>query len=83
MHDLDSKYYNLVNERIFYYLLSGKTYREIAQEYYPHDLNKFIYQVRKLREQLLLRNRRQLVYFAIVNNLIKIRHPELISGSQF
>ncbi len=72
MHDLDSKYYNLVGEMVFYYLLSGKTYREIAQEYYCHNINKFIYKVRKLREQLFLKNRRQLVYFAIVNGLIDI-----------
>lgn len=72
MYNLGSKYYNLVGERVFYYLLSGKTYREIAQEYYCCDLNKFIYQVRRLREQLLLKNRRQLVYFAVINELVDL-----------
>ncbi len=72
MHDLCSKYYNLVGERVFYYLLTGKTYKEIAQEYYYCDLNKFIYQVRRLREQLFLKNRRQLAYFAVVNELVNL-----------
>ena len=72
LHDLGSIYYDINNDRVFYFLISGKTYREIAKEYYCYDLNKFIYAVRKLRERLGLRNRRQLAYFAVVNKLVDL-----------
>jgi len=70
IYDVNSKYYDLPNTEICFYLLTGKTYRQIAQDYYLFDLNKVIYKVRKLREMLDLRNRRQLAYFAVVNGLV-------------
>ena len=57
--------------KIFYYLLTGLSYREIGIKFYYHNTNKFIYQVRKLMKQFNIANRRHLVYFAIKNNLIK------------
>ena len=72
MIDLDSKYYNLYNERIFYYLLSGKTYREISRQYFSFNINKVIYKVRKLKKQLNLCSRGQLAYFAVINKLVDI-----------
>lgn len=68
--DIYSKYYDLPHAEILVHLLTGKTYAEIAQEYYLFDLNKVLYKVRKLREKLCLRNRRQLAYFALVNGLV-------------
>ncbi len=68
--DIYSKYYDLADTDMLFYLFSGKTYAQIAQEYYLFDLNKVLYKVRKLREKLCLRNRRQLVYFALVNGLV-------------
>ncbi len=56
--------------KIFYYLLTGLSYREIGIKFYYHNTNKFIYQVRKLMKQFNIANRRHLVYFAIKNNLI-------------
>lgn len=67
-----SKYYNLPHSEMLSYLLSGKTYRQIAKEHYLFDLNKVLYKVRKLRETLCLRNRRQLAYFALVNGLVDV-----------
>lgn len=72
MNDIYSKYYNLPDSEMLSYLLSGKTYTQIAQEYYLFDLNKVLYKVRKLREKLCLRNRRQLAYFALVNGLVNV-----------
>lgn len=77
MIDLDSKYYNLYNERIFYYLLTGKSYRKLAEEFYSYDINKLIYKIRKLREELNLCNRRQLAYFAVENKLVDIEKVKL------
>ena len=72
MNDIYSKYYNLPHSEMLSYLLSGKTYAQIAQEYYFFNLNKVLYKVRKLRETLCLRNRRQLAYFALVNGLVDV-----------
>lgn len=72
MYDINSKYYDIENDRIFYCLLTGKTYRQIAQDYYLFDLNKVIYKVRKLCKKLSLRNRRQLAYFAVMNGLVDV-----------
>lgn len=59
--------------KIFYYLLTGLSYREIGIKFYYHNTNKFIYQVRKLMKQFNIANRRHLVYFAIKNHLIDIK----------
>lgn len=68
--DIYSKYYDLPNSEMLSYLVIGKSYRQIAQEYYLFDLNKVLYKVRKLRKKLCLKNRRQLAYFALVNGLV-------------
>jgi len=72
MQNIDPKYYDIMDGGIFTYLLSGKTYYEIARDYYLYDLNKVIYKVRKLRKKLSLKNRRQLAYFAVVNKLVDL-----------
>lgn len=70
--DIYSRYYDLPNSDILIHLLTGKTYKQIAQDYYFFNLNKVLYKVRKLRETLALRNRRQLAYFALVNGLVDV-----------
>lgn len=77
MIDLSSKYYNLYNDKLFYYLLTGKSYRKIAEKYYSHDINKLIYRIRKLKKELSLSNRRQLAYFAVENKLVDIEKVKL------
>lgn len=69
-HDLDNKFYNLQEDKIFYLLLTGLSYRKIAEQYYSFQLNKLIYKIRKLRKEFNLQNRRQLAYFAVKNHLI-------------
>ncbi len=70
-------YIDLCNNRIFYLLLSGLTYTEIAEKYYQRHKYKFIYQVQKMFKTLNIRNRRQLAYFAIKNNLVDLNRIEV------
>ncbi|CDE62266.1 unknown [Fusobacterium sp. CAG:439] len=77
MIDLNSKYYNLYNDKLFYYLLTGKSYGKIAEKYYSYDINKLIYRIRKLKKELSLSNRRQLAYFAVENKLVDIEKVKL------
>ncbi len=70
--DVGSEMFYLQNCQIFYLLLSGLTYTEIANKYYSRNKNKLLYTVRKLLKELELKNRRQLVFFAFANDLIKI-----------
>ncbi|MCD7780119.1 MAG: hypothetical protein LUH05_05550 [Candidatus Gastranaerophilales bacterium] len=62
--------YNLKNDRIFYLLLSGMTYREIANKYYLRQYYKVSSLIRNMLKELNLQNRRQLVYYAYKKNLI-------------
>lgn len=57
-------------ERIYKYLSTGMTYREIANEYYYRDLNKFLSELKKIMKGLNVQNRRQLLYIAYINNFI-------------
>ncbi len=66
----EDKFYMLKEEKIFYQLLTGLSYRKIAEKYYTFQLNKFVYRVRKLMKELNLQNRRQLAYFAIKNHFV-------------
>lgn len=77
MIDLSSKYYNLYNDKLFYYLLTGKSYGKITEKYYSYDINKLIYRIRKLKKELSLSNRRQLAYFAVENKLVDIEKVKL------
>lgn len=77
MINLSSKYYNLYNDKLFYYLLTGKSYVKIAEKYYSYDINKLIYRIRKLKKELSLSNRRQLAYFAVENKLVDIEKVKL------
>ncbi len=74
MIDLSS---NLYNDKLFYYLLTGKSYGKIAEKYYSYDINKLIYRIRKLKKELSLSNRRQLAYFAVENKLVDIEKVKL------
>lgn len=74
MIDLSS---NLYNDKLFYYLLTGKSYGKIAEKYYSYDINKLIYRIRKLKKELNLSNRRQLAYFAVENKLVDIEKVKL------
>ena len=69
-HDMDSEFYEIQDNPIFYYLLTGLSYREIGIRFYYHNTNKFIYRVRKLMKKFNLVNRRHLAYFAVKNHLI-------------
>ncbi len=62
--------YNYLGERIYKYLSSGMTYREIANEYYCRDLNKFLAELHRVMHGLKAQNRRHLLYLAYENNLI-------------
>ena len=75
-HDVDSELYLYKNNPIFYYLLEGLTYNEIARKYYCFNKNKFVYAVRKLLKRFNLTNRRQLVYFAVLNELVEIKYAK-------
>lgn len=74
--DATSKYFYLQNNRVFYFLLSGLTYTEIANIYYFRQKYKFVYEVRKLARELQLTSRGQLVNFALVHKLI---NPEKLA----
>lgn len=63
-------YEQIPDMKVIYCLLTGLSYREIGMKFYYHDTNKFVYKVRQLLKIFNLANRRQLVYFAVKNNLI-------------
>lgn len=69
MHDVGTKLYEYCNERIYKYLFSGMTYKEIANKYYYRDINKFLTELRRVMQGLNVQNRRQLLYLAYENNL--------------
>ena len=75
-HDMDSEFYEIQDNPIFYYLLTGLSYREIGIRFYYHNTNKFIYRVRKLMKKFHLANRRHLAYFAVKNHLINTQKLE-------
>lgn len=62
-YDIDSEYFELQNDRIFYQLITGLSYRDIANKYYLRNKNKFVYKVRKLMSKYNIQNRRQLVFW--------------------
>lgn len=68
-------YYEDAGRREFYYLTTGLTCEEIGRNFYLYHVNKFLYTVRKLRKELMIRTKDKLVTFAIYNGLIK---PERI-----
>ena len=76
-NDLDSIFYNIQEEKVFYCLLTGLSYYQIGIQFYGRNTNKFIYQVRKLMKQFSLANRRQLAYFAVKKHLVT---PEKIGA---
>lgn len=55
-------------EKIYKYLLTGMTYREIANRYYYRDLNKFLSELKKIMHCFNVQNRRQLLYVMFVNS---------------
>lgn len=65
------KLYELCDIKILYFLITGLSYREIAEKYYSYQFYKFNYKVRKLKKELNVQNRRQLTYCAIKNQLIE------------
>jgi len=71
-YDIESEMFRLQNNVLLYRLAYGLTYTEMANKYYFHNKNKLIYEVRKLLKTLHLKNRRQLVFFALSNGLIDI-----------
>lgn len=71
-YDVDDKFYELQGDSVFYFLLTGMSYREIANEFYCRRIYQFIYRVRKLLKRFHLQNRRQLAYFAVKNKLVDI-----------
>lgn len=70
--DTDHKFYELQERRELYFLLTGLSYREIAQEFYNLNKNKFVYKICKIMKELQLQNRRQLAYFTVKNRLVQI-----------
>ncbi len=70
--DINHKLYNLQEARELYFLFTGLSYRQIAEEFYNRNKNKFIYKIRKIMKELKLQNRRQLAYFAFKNKLIQV-----------
>ena len=42
-HDMDSEFYEIQDNPIFYYLLTGLSYREIGIRFYYHNTNKVVY----------------------------------------
>lgn len=83
MYDSGHKLYYLRNEKVFYLLLSGLTYSEIAEKYYYRQKYKFIYEVRKLLKLFNLKNRRQLAYYAVKNGLVNLNLVEEYNGDRF
>ena len=75
-HDMDSEFYEIQDNPIFYYLLTGLSYREIGIRFYYHNTNKVVYRVRKLMKRFSLANRRHLAYFAVKNHLINTQKLE-------
>lgn len=71
-YDCDDKFFEIQEDNVFYFLLTGLSYQEIANEFYYRNIHKFVYKVRKLMKELNLQNRRQLVYFAVKNHLVSI-----------
>lgn len=69
-YDIDSEFFEIQNDRIFYHLVTGLSYRDIANKYYLRNKNKFVYKVRKLMQKYHLQNRRQLVFWAFKKELI-------------
>ena len=69
-YDIDSEYFEIQNYRIFYYLVEGLSYREIANKYYLRNKNKFVYKIRKLMHKYNIQNRKQLVFWAFKKELI-------------
>ena len=69
-YDIDSKFFELQNDRIFYQLITGLSYRDIANKYYLRNKNKFVYKVRKLMSKYNIQNRRQLVFWAFKKELV-------------
>lgn len=67
---MNSELYNIQDTKELYYLLTGLTYREIGKKFYQYNTNKFVYRVKKMMKKLNLCNRRQLIYFAIKNNIL-------------
>lgn len=68
--DLNSIFYAIQEDKVFYYLLTGLSYPKIGILFYARNTNKFVYRVRKLMKQFNLVNRRQLAYFAVKNHLV-------------
>jgi len=69
-YDIDSEFFELQNDRIFYQLITGLSYRDIANKYYLRNKNKFVYKVRKLMSKYNIQNRRQLVFWAFKKELV-------------
>lgn len=71
-YDIGDRLYDVVDMKELYYLLTGLSYREIAERFYSRQTYKFIYRVRKLMKELHLQNRRQLAFYAVKNNLVSL-----------
>lgn len=71
-YDIGDRLYDVVDMKELYYLLTGLSYREIAERFYSRQTYKFIYRVRKLMKELHLQNRRQLTFYAVKNNLVSL-----------
>ena len=71
-YDIGDRLYDVVDMKELYYLLTGLSYREIAERFYSRQTYKFIYRVRKLMKELHLQNRRQLAFYAVTNNLVSL-----------
>ena len=69
-YDIDSEFFELQNDRIFYKLITGLSYRDIANKYYLRNKNKFVYNVRNLMSKYNIQNRRQLVFWAFKKELV-------------
>ena len=69
-YDIDSEFFELKNDRIFYKLITGLSYRDIANKYYLRNKNKFVYNVRNLMSKYNIQNRRQLVFWAFKKELV-------------
>jgi DNA-binding CsgD family transcriptional regulator len=69
-YDINDKMFYLKGNKIFHLLQSDMTYTEIANKYYSRNKNKFIYNIRKILKELGLKNREQLINFAIINDLL-------------
>lgn len=72
MYDIDSNFYELQGSKELYLILTGKSYREIAINYYQYQKYKFIYKIRKIMKKYDLKNRRQLAFFAVKNKLVTL-----------